>query len=225
MKANVRRFKSLAIGLKELERFIRDGRHMYTGRPFKGLDGMRSREAVANWLMCAAISFERGQPYCFTSDPLGGDGIIYDTVAEKDWPTEHIFVPHAGPKETRDIDTLILDAVRAKETKGGAAYATGKTLIVFLDAGLGEWKPNVVARKLPVSAEVILAQLAEVKVDHLVEDGGFGTAHADSGADRGDTSVEASRQRDSRDRSRAWSVEDYRATVFEGPEAQTLRAA
>ena len=76
-----------------------------------------------------------------------------------------------------------------------------------------------------VSAEVILAQLAEVKVDHLVEDGGFGTAHADSGADRGDTSVEASRQGDSRDRSRAWSVADYRATVFEGPEAQTLRAA
>ena len=63
--------------------------------------------------------------------------------------TEHIFVPHAGPKETRDIDTLILDAVQAKETKGGAAYAMGKTLIVFLDAGLGEWKPNVVARKLP----------------------------------------------------------------------------
>jgi hypothetical protein len=149
MKANVRRFKSLAIGLKELERFIRDGRHLYTGRPFKGLDGMRSREAVTNWLMCAAISFEREQPCCFTSDPLGGDGIIYDPVAEKDWPTEHIFVPHAGQKETRDIDTLILDAVQAKENKGGAAYAMGKTLIVFLDAGLGVWKPNVVARKLP----------------------------------------------------------------------------
>lgn len=149
MKAQVRRFKSLAIGLKELERFVRDGRHLYTGRPFKGLDGMRSREAIANWLMCAAISFERAQPYCFTSDPQGGDGVIYDPVTEKDWPTEHIFVPRVDAKETRDIDTLVLEAVQAKETKGGAAYAAGKTLVVFLDAGLGEWKPNVVARKMP----------------------------------------------------------------------------
>ena len=51
-------------------------------------------------------------------------------------------------REKRNIDTLILDAVQAKEAKG-AAYARGKTLIVFLDAGLGEWKPNVAARKLP----------------------------------------------------------------------------
>ena len=58
-------------------------------------------------------------------------------------------MPRALPKETKDIDTLILDAVQAKESKGGAAYATGKTLVVFLDAGLGEWKPSVIARKLP----------------------------------------------------------------------------
>ena len=149
MKLKVRRFKSLAVGLKELEKFIRDGRHLYSGRPFKGLGSMRSREAVANWLMCAAISFESERPFCFTSDPQGGDGIIYDTVNEKDWPTEHRLVPRATPEETRDIDTLILDAVRAKESKGGAAYAAGKTLIVFLDAGLNEWKPNLVAWKLP----------------------------------------------------------------------------
>jgi hypothetical protein len=59
-----------------------------------------------------------------------------------------VIVMPAGAEEIRDIDTLILDAVQAKEAKG-AAYARGKTLVVFLDAGLGEWKPNVVARKLP----------------------------------------------------------------------------
>jgi hypothetical protein len=69
LKLQVRRFKTLAVGLKELERFILDGRHLYSGRPFEGLDGMPSREAVANWLMCAAISFESGRPFCFTSDP------------------------------------------------------------------------------------------------------------------------------------------------------------
>ena len=46
MKVSVRRFKSLAIGLKELEPFIRNGQHLATGRPFKGLNGMRSREAL-----------------------------------------------------------------------------------------------------------------------------------------------------------------------------------
>jgi hypothetical protein len=46
MKVSVRRFKSLAIGLKELEPFIRNGQHLATGRPFKRLNGMRSREAL-----------------------------------------------------------------------------------------------------------------------------------------------------------------------------------
>jgi hypothetical protein len=148
MKEHVRRFKSLTVGLKEIERFIRRPEQLWRGKPLKGLGGMRPREVVGNWLMCAVISFEKGQPWCFTSDPTGGDGIIYDPVTEQPWPTEHVIVMPAGAEEIRDIDALILDAVQAKEAKG-AAYAKGKTLIVFLDAGLGEWKPNVVARKLP----------------------------------------------------------------------------
>jgi len=58
-------------------------------------------------------------------------------------------VPKAGPSETRSIETLILNAVELKQQKGGAAYASGKTLIVFLDSGLGEWLPNKVTRQLP----------------------------------------------------------------------------
>ena len=149
MKASVRRFKSLEIGLKELERFIRNGGLLPMGLRFKGLGGMLFREAWANWLMCATISFQSGRPFYFTSDPdPQGDGIIYDTVNDRPWPTEHVLVPQARPGETRDIDTLILDAVQKKESRG-AAYASGKTLIVFLYAALGEWKPSVVARKLP----------------------------------------------------------------------------
>ena len=149
MKAQVRRFKSLEVGLKELERFIRDRKRLYNGRPLKGLGGMLPREAVANWLMAATLSSESQRPFCFTSDPNGGDGIIYDKAYERDWPTEHILVRSVDEKETRDIDTLILDTVQKKELKGGAAYASGKTLVIFLDAGLGKWNPNVVAQKLP----------------------------------------------------------------------------
>ena len=32
---------------------------------------------------------------------------------------------------------LILDAIEQKRSKGGAAYAAGKTLVVFLEAGAG----------------------------------------------------------------------------------------
>ena len=45
--------------------------------------------------------------------------------------------------------TLVLAAVAQKQGKGGAAYASGKTLIVFLDSGTGEWFPNRAAKALP----------------------------------------------------------------------------
>jgi hypothetical protein len=48
-----------------------------------------------------------------------------------------------------DAETRILKAIDKKRDKGGAAYAAGKTLIVFLDAGAGTWFPNRVARRLP----------------------------------------------------------------------------
>ena len=144
------KFKSLDACLKELEPFIRNGAHLQTGKPFKRFGGLRSREILANWLICVAINSERqGSPLIFTSDPQGGDGIICDTETETTWPTEHVMVPKAGPSETRSIETLILNAVELKQQKGGAAYASGKTLIVFLDSGLGEWLPNKVTRQLP----------------------------------------------------------------------------
>lgn len=58
-------------------------------------------------------------------------------------------VPKATSNEVRDITALIVDAVAAKQSKGDAAYARGKVLVVFLDAGLGDWFPNRVARQLP----------------------------------------------------------------------------
>ena len=42
MKHQVTRFKSLKVGLKEIEPFIRDGKHLQTGKPFKRFGGLRS---------------------------------------------------------------------------------------------------------------------------------------------------------------------------------------
>jgi hypothetical protein len=150
MKLKVTHFKSPRACLAELEKFIRDGQHLRTGKPLRRFDGLRSRELLANWLICAVINAGRSRPsLTFTTDPHGGDGILYDMDIKKSWPTEHVLAPPTAPNERRDIATLIVDAISKKQAKGGAAYASGKTLILFLDAGLGEWFPNRVARQRP----------------------------------------------------------------------------
>jgi hypothetical protein len=151
MKYRVTRFKNLKVGLKELEPFIRNGEHLQTGKPFKRFGGMRSREVLANWLLCVVNNFECGaERFTFSSvpPPLHGDGIIYDTKTENSWQTEHVMVPRAHPGETPDINALVLGAIQLKQNKG-EAYASGKTLVVFLEAGGGPWFPNKVAKQLP----------------------------------------------------------------------------
>jgi hypothetical protein len=44
---------------------------------------------------------------------------------------------------------LIIKAIEQKRAKGDAAYASGKTLVVFVNTDTGEWYPNKVARELP----------------------------------------------------------------------------
>jgi hypothetical protein len=72
--------------------------------------------------------------------------------------------------ETGNAEALILKAIEHKRSKGGAAYAAGKTLIVFLQAGAGLWFPNKVARQLP---EPLLFAAAWVVGLHGVDDGQY----------------------------------------------------
>lgn len=150
MKHHVRRFKSLEAALKELEPFIRDGAHLRTGKPFKRFGGLRSREILANWLVCVVCNTEaKAKRFTFTSDPTGGDGIIYDAETANTWATEHVIAPPPREGTAPEIEKLILEAVENKQKKGGAAYASGKTLIVFLEVGGVRWLPNQVAKALP----------------------------------------------------------------------------
>lgn len=48
MKYAVRRFKSLKLALREIEPFVRNGAHLQTGKAFKQLGDMRSREILAD---------------------------------------------------------------------------------------------------------------------------------------------------------------------------------
>jgi hypothetical protein len=152
MKYPARRFKSLALAFKEIEPHVRDGKHLQTGKPFGNFANMRSREILANALICAAANFE-SEPERFrfvsTDDPIGGDGIIEDTRTEDTFPTEHVLVPDLKGSAAEDIQALILRQIALKQDKGKAAYAAGKTLVVFVNAVGGPWFPNKVAKSLP----------------------------------------------------------------------------
>jgi hypothetical protein len=176
MKYPIARFTSLEEALKQLTPFVRNARLLETGRPLRKFYGLRPREMWANWLLCAVLNFQNQQAdrwtFFSTSDPIGGDGVIYDTLTQRTFPTEHVFVPRvrrAGSNNT--AAALILTAIEQKQRKGGDAYASGKQLVVFLDVDGGQWSPNVVTAQLPVPlyfADVWVISLQYVKDDDYI---------------------------------------------------------
>jgi hypothetical protein len=178
MKYLVRRFKNMEVALKQLEPFVKNAAHLDSGKPFENFGGMRSRELLANWLLCVTIQAVDKRQLTFSSDPIGGDGIVQDDATGETWPTEHVMVPRQGGGENAEAQALILAAIEQKRTKGGAAYASGKTLVVFLDADTSAWHPNRVARALP---DPLHFEAVWVVGLQKVEDGAYiyGVTHLD----------------------------------------------
>jgi hypothetical protein len=175
----VRKFKSMEVALKTLEPYIRNATHLQSGRPFQNFGDMRSREAVANWLLCAtvnAIEPHRQLSFTTTDDLIRGDGIIHDENSDKLFPTEHVMV---SSQQAGDGQALILKAINDKRNKGASAYASGMTLVVFVNANTGEWFPNRVAHALPdplYFETVWVVSLQEVEADGTYV---YGVAHLD----------------------------------------------
>jgi len=150
MRYSGKTFKSMKICLKELEKFIRDGKHLEIGKPFERFGGLRSREILGNWLLCAVLNFEQ-QPerLRICTDPQNGDGVIYDSKQKILEFMEHILVSQ-NRKTDKNIETLILEHIDKKRNNGGKAYASGKSLVVFLNRKGGNWTPNKIAKKMPI---------------------------------------------------------------------------
>ena len=84
------------------------------------------------------------------TDTLGGDGIIVDDETGQTWPTARAMVAWRARANLQGvIEQLILNAIKDKCAKVGAACKAGKALIILLHAESGVWHPNVVARNLP----------------------------------------------------------------------------
>lgn len=146
----VTRLVSLQRALQELKPFIQDPRYLRSGRGIRNFGGMRPREFLANWLICAASNGDADGPYSFTSDPTGGDGIIVDEATGDTFCTEHVAVilPPDAPDPVGQAESLILKQIEDKNALG-AEYASGKTLIVFNETPAGPWLPNRLTRALP----------------------------------------------------------------------------
>jgi hypothetical protein len=80
----------------------------------RSFGGTRSREMLANWLLCVAISATEDRALSFSSDSVGGDGIICDSAMGETWATEHVMVPRLRPAQTADAEALILKAIERK---------------------------------------------------------------------------------------------------------------
>jgi hypothetical protein len=119
----------------------------------------------------------------FTSDPVGGDGVVLDTATDETWPTEHVMVPKPKECEAIDVSAAILRAIENKNNKGGAAYASGKTLVVFLNCNGDAWFPNRVAKQLP--HDLSFAAVWAVGLQR-VEDGKYIYSVANLHVDEGD---------------------------------------
>jgi hypothetical protein len=83
---------------------------------------MRSREALANWLLCVCVNHACGEDrLTFTSDPDGGDGIIFDRVTGETVRTERVYIPGpgAGGKQAPagNVEALMLKAIAKKQPR------------------------------------------------------------------------------------------------------------
>ena len=146
----VKRLVSLQRALQELQPFVQDRRYLRSGRGIRNFGDMRPREFLANWLVCAVSTDHGDSHYSFTTDPLGGDGIIRDDATGETFRTEHVAVllPPNAPTPVGQAENLILDRITEKNARG-PTYASGQTLIVFMEEPAGPWLPNRVTRSLP----------------------------------------------------------------------------
>lgn len=147
---SIRMFASLRHALHALGPYVRDPSQLRSGRETEALLGLRPREALANWLVCVASNEAISGPYTFTSDPLGGDGVILDETTRDTFPTEHVAVilPPGVPDPDGQAGELIVTKIEAKNNRG-ASYCRGKVLIVFMETPAGTYYPNHIARALP----------------------------------------------------------------------------
>jgi hypothetical protein len=158
MRYTVRWLKNLELTLKEAEPAFRNVRIngspiLENGRPYRNFGDMLPRELAANWLVAAVLDHCAGSSrFHIMSDPAGGDGLIFDTTAERALWTEHVLVISRAGNAAKpgDRHEEILKCV-SKKNKRGRTYGRDRHLVIFLyrSGNPGPWWPTKLARALP----------------------------------------------------------------------------
>jgi hypothetical protein len=172
--------------------------------------------------------------------------LIYELENGRIRPSRRLIDALQGMMQGKREFVLVDDQKLVYETAlARAAHAqTGTKQVVIVEGGPGTGKSVVAVNLLaalihqgrnaryvsknraPVSAGVKLDHLAEVKVDHLGDDGGFlRAADADSGAVRGDSGVGTARDGDPGDCPGVGDPPRYGSAVPRGPGRRSVRAA
>ena len=95
----VTRLKSLAIALREVERFVRDPDKLRSGRKMKNFGWMLPRELLGNVLLCLVANPDNTADHmAIMTDPFNSDGLIVDEGTGDAWLMEHIYEPGITPK-------------------------------------------------------------------------------------------------------------------------------
>lgn len=178
-------FVSLRHAARELRPLVHRVQPLISGRGFENFGDMRPREALGNLLVCLAANGGEEGPFGFSSDPIGGDGIIINRVTQETYPTEHVMVLcRAGqPRPADPAEDLILNGITRKNDRG-RDYAAGKMLVVFVEGLQSEFHPNRLARRLPDPFH--FSDLWLVALQEPVTDGSYryGVARLSDGPNR-----------------------------------------
>jgi len=167
MKHSVKLVKDLKSILTWLEYPVRNGIELYTGRPEK-LTGLLPRELLGNWLVCIVANYKnKDGDYTISSDPTGGDGIIFNRKTARGYKTEHVMVP-VEKRGVSNTETLIIESIEKKKNKG-VPYASGQILIIFLEAG-GKWFPSKVAKLLKLKEPLLFESVWLFGLDDPIQD-------------------------------------------------------
>jgi hypothetical protein len=167
-----RQYKSMDAALRPIRAFLRDPELLRDGEPLKYFGGMLPREFLGNWLICAAsYAADPDSRLHFTTDPTGGDGLLYNTTTKQPYPTEHVVVPRVTDDgENRATEELIAAGVAHKLSKG-REYARGMNLIVLIDGYQHrvEWNTGTAAQLLPPNdfASIWVAGRSDETADHV----------------------------------------------------------
>lgn len=117
MRQNVTTFKTLKYCLKEMQKFVLDGKHLESGKPLDKFGGLRSREILGCWVIAAMLNHvNQSERIKICTDPNGGDGILYNIDNQESLYIEQVMVSYLT-ESNKTIEEATIEEIIKKQKK------------------------------------------------------------------------------------------------------------